>query len=374
MFLAFKEMRRAKARFALLVAAIGLLVLLILFQQTLQTGLIDAFVGAIRTQSAPVLVYSVDGRRNLQGSVITPELEQTIRSVAGVGAAGKIAQRSLPATAGGSLTQVAMIGYETPELGAPTELVEGGLADAPGEVVASDVDRADGFDIGDTVVIEPGGQQLTVVGLAANAQLLAAPTLYGSYDTYALALRAFNPDVTGDPLPSVIGVAPAAGVTPDQLVQQVNAASDDADALTRADAADQTPGVAQIRQSFQVIFLLYGLVVPFVTGLFFLILTLQKANALTLLRAIGAPARRLVSALMVQVVCVILAGVALGTLAYAPIANRKIGGIALQFDAGAVVFWAVLLLVLGVLSALFSARRVLRIDPIEATTGAGVDR
>jgi putative ABC transport system permease protein len=374
MFLAFKEMRRAKARFALLVAAIGLLVLLILFQQTLQNGLLDAFVGAIRTQSSPVLVYSVDGRRNLQGSVITPELEQTIRSVDGVGAAGKIAQRSLPATAGGSLTQVAMIGYETPDLGAPTELVEGRLANAPGEVVASDVDRDDGFDIGDTVVIEPGRQQLTVVGLASDAQLLAAPTLYGSYDTYALALRAFNPDVTDDPLPSVIGLSPSSGVTPDELVRRVNAASDDTDALTRSDAADQTPGVDQIRQSFQVIFLLYGLVVPFVTGLFFLILTLQKANALTLLRAIGAPARRLVSALMVQVVCVILAGVALGTLAYTPIANQKIGGIALRFDAGAVVFWAVLLLVLGVLSALFSARRVLRIDPIEATTGAGVDR
>ena len=45
--------------------------------------------------------------------------------------------------------------------------------------------------------------------------------------------------------------------------------------------------------------------------------------------------------------------------------------IALRFDAGAVAFWSVLLLVLGLLSALASARRVLRIDPIEATTGGG---
>mgnify|MGYP006149133343 CR=1 FL=1 len=61
------------------------------------------------------------------------------------------------------------------------------------------------------------------------------------------------------------------------------ALKDDLDALTKRDAADETPGVSQVRQSFQVIFLLYGLVVPFVTGLFFLILTFQKANALTLL-------------------------------------------------------------------------------------------
>jgi hemin transport system permease protein len=33
--------------------------------------------------------------------------------------------------------------------------------------------------------------------------------------------------------------------------------------------------------------------------------------------------------------------------------------------------WAALLLVLGLLSALAAARRVLAIDPIEATTGGG---
>ena len=68
MFLALSEMRRAKARFGLLIAAIGLLVFLILFQQSLQNGLITGFIGAIRNQSAPVLVYSVDGQRVLQGS------------------------------------------------------------------------------------------------------------------------------------------------------------------------------------------------------------------------------------------------------------------------------------------------------------------
>jgi putative ABC transport system permease protein len=71
MFFALREMRRAKVRFGLLISAIGLLVLLILAQQAIQTGLITSFVGAIERQSAPVLVYSVDGQRTLQGSIIT---------------------------------------------------------------------------------------------------------------------------------------------------------------------------------------------------------------------------------------------------------------------------------------------------------------
>jgi putative ABC transport system permease protein len=49
----------------------------------------------------------------------------------------------------------------------------------------------------------------------------------------------------------------------------------------------------------------------------------------------------------------------------------ELGAIALRFDLGAVIFWAVLLMALGLLSALASARRVLAIDPIEATTGGG---
>jgi putative ABC transport system permease protein len=106
--------------------------------------------------------------------------------------------------------------------------------------------------------------------------------------------------------------------------------------------------------------------------LFFLIVTFQKANSLTLLRAIGAPAGRLVSSLLIQVVVIIAAGLAIGTLLYYPVSQQALGGIALSFQTGAVVFWSVLLLTLGVLSSLVAARRVLRIDPIEATTGQGV--
>src|SRR5688572_21649522 len=94
MFLAFKEMARAKVRFGLLILAIALLVFLILFQQSLQNGLITSFIGAIRNQTAPVLVYSTDGLRVLQGSVITPDLEAQVGSVDGVADVGRIGQRT----------------------------------------------------------------------------------------------------------------------------------------------------------------------------------------------------------------------------------------------------------------------------------------
>ena len=155
MFLALKEMRRAKVRFGLLIVAIGLLVFLILFQQSLQNSLLSGFTGALRAQSAPVLVYSTDGQRTLQASVLTPELEALARSADGVGAAGRIGQGTFTVTAGGGIAEASIIGYETVGLGSPGDLSEGRLPDGPDEAVASAEDAADGFDVGDVVTIEP---------------------------------------------------------------------------------------------------------------------------------------------------------------------------------------------------------------------------
>ena len=126
MFLALKEIRRAKARFGLLMAAVALLMFLILTQQALQNGLITSFVGAIESQTAPVLVYSVDGQRTLQGSVITPPLEATIRGVPGVADAGRIGQGTFTVTVGSDeQSDAALIGYEKARLGGPDRLRAG---------------------------------------------------------------------------------------------------------------------------------------------------------------------------------------------------------------------------------------------------------
>jgi putative ABC transport system permease protein len=366
-------MRRAKVRFGLLIAAIALLVFLILFQQSLQNGLLTSFVGAIRNQSAPVLVYSVDGQRVIQGSVITPDLEALVREAPGVGSVGRIHQGTFTVTADGEQYDASLFGYEDESLGGPTTIVSGRSATDVDEVVASEVDAENGFGVGDVVVVEPGGIELTVVGLAENAQINAGPTLYGTVDTFLDAVAAQNPDA-GAPLPNVLGVAPAAGTSIDDVVTSINDQSLDLDALTKSDAADATPGVEQVQQSFRVIFLLYGLVVPCVTGLFFLIVTFQKAGALTLLRAIGAPASRLVTSLLIQALIIIGLGYLIGALLYTPVSQIKLGGIPLQFETFAVVFWAVVLVGLGLLSSLVAARRVLAIDPVQATTGAGVGR
>ena len=186
-------------------------------------------------------------------------------------------------------------------------------------------------------------------------------------------MRAGEPRAAAASCPAPSRSLPPLGTTDAQLVAAVNSSVPDAEALTRADAADKTPGVAQVRQSFQVIFLLYALVVPLVTGLFFLIITLQKAGSLTLLRADRRPhglagPRRCWSRWWWS------SGSASGSASPCTrrCRSRQVGGLPLRFDPGVVLTWSALLIGLGLVSALVSLRRVLRIDPIEATTGGGV--
>lgn len=368
MFLALKEMRRAAGRFVLLALVATLLMFLLLILQTFRVALVTLFVGAIENQSAPVLVYDVDGRRSLTGSTIDAEMRQRIEAVDAVGAAGRLGQSIVPVSVGGTATVASIIGFDEPALGAPLRVIEGRLPNAPGEGVASDAE----FSIGDRIDVEPGGTEVVVVGVSNGSDLFAS-SVFVKYDTYLAAIASANPDA-GTPLPNALAVRPTDGTTDAELVRQINAAGDDIDALTRADAASLNPAVRTVTGLFNSLLPLFGVVVPLVTGVFFLVITVQKAASLTLLRALGAPSAALVRSLLLQVAMVLAVGLALGTMLYWLTTQADVAGVDLPFEAGVVAFWAPVLLALGLVSSVFAVRQVLRIDPIRATTGAGVGR
>ena len=113
-------------------------------------------------------------------------------------------------------------------------------------------------------------------------------------------------------------------------------------------------------------------VVAIVAGLFFLILTVQKASALTLLRAIGIRAGVLARSLVVQVVIVVAGGIVIGgllTTGALAASNASLGATLTSrqlAQTGAIVF------VLAIVASLSSIRRVLRIEPIRATIPGGM--
>ena len=373
--LALREIVRTKLRFSLLAGAVGLLVFLILFQSTLLNTLLSFFSGALETQSAAVVVYSDEARKNPEGSVLPLDTVDAVAAVPGVAQAGPFGVDTVTARAGGDELDVALLGYELDGPGAPTTLVEGRLPKTDGEGVASDIDADRGFAVGDTVrIVGPDGTYpIRIVGLAKNARFSVQPGVFVSYPTFEEASRVKNPDALAV-LPSMVLADPESGVSASTVAQRITAQVPGTEALTRADAVQSLPGVSAVKSSFNIIQGLAFIVVILVVGIFFVILTVQKAGALTLLRAIGASSGALVRSLLVQVVIVMTGAIVVGSLLLYLASLGSSADFPISFDVGLVLPRAVALLLLALLASLAAIRRVLRIDPIAATVPAGVDR
>ena len=121
MLLASREIKRARLRFSLLAGAIGLLIFLVFFQQTLLSSLLDSFTGALQNQSGTVLVYSADARNSLEGSVVSPAVVAQVAAVPGVGQAGPLGESTLTFVAKGQQVDVAVLGAEPGKPGQPTK-------------------------------------------------------------------------------------------------------------------------------------------------------------------------------------------------------------------------------------------------------------
>jgi putative ABC transport system permease protein len=368
-------MRRAKLRFGLLVGAVGLLVFLILFQQTLLTTLLSFFSGALENQSAEVVVYSDEARQNVEGSVVTEEQIAATAAVPGVARAEPLGEGTFTVRTPEETLDAILFGYVLGGPGAPTRLVDGRLPRGPGEGVASDIDADRGLDIGDRVrVVGPGARlPIRVVGLAAESRFSVDPAIFVSFPTYEDAVRVKNPDAQAVTA-SLVAVQPERGVDATRLAERITREVEGVEALDRDEAVDSLPGVAGVRSSFTIILTLAFIVVTLVVGIFFVILTVQKANALTLLRAIGADRGYLTRALLVQVLVVVLGGVVVGAVLLQLAALGSSPSFPIEFDLSTVLTRGAAVTALALLASLAAIRRVLRVDPVEATQPVGALR
>jgi putative ABC transport system permease protein len=372
MLLAIGEVTRAKARFALLTGAVGLLVFLILFQQALLSGLVGSFIGAVENQNSPVLVFGEQARKNVEASFLSERQAAAVAGVDGVAESGLIGQSTYTVEAGGELKDGVLFGYELGGLGEPLTLTDGRLPERENEGVASAADADGGFGLGETVTIAAdGGPEITIVGLGESLRWSVAPTVFVSYETFEAAQRAANPNAQ-TVLPSLVAAAPVDGLTSSDLAARIDAEVAGVEALTNQQAVDENPGVQGVNQSFQIILVLAFLVATLVIGFFFLILTVQKAKPLTLLRAIGAPAGYLVRNLLAQILAVLVAGAALGLALLLVVRSvSPSGDVEVELNAQSIAVTLVALSALSFVGGLAAVRRLLGIEPIRATRAAG---
>jgi len=167
MFLALRELAFARGRFLLMGAVVALIAILIVLLSGLTVGLINDGVSGLQRMDVTSFAFQKDVNEGsaFSRSVVGPESVQTWQSRDGVENAAPFGNTLVNARTNQNVEiDLALFGVE-PDSYLNPEAAEGASMKGEGQIVISSTAAEEGIHIGDTVIIEPAGTELEVVGI-----------------------------------------------------------------------------------------------------------------------------------------------------------------------------------------------------------------
>lgn len=364
MRLALRELRRKPGRFAAATVILTLVAVLLMFLGGLLDGLVRDATSAYEAQDADVFVYSSTAEESLQRSRLPADVRAEVEAVDGVTEVGGLGVVQLggrlPDSGPRDLLDAALFGYELPPVGVPE-------APGPGEAYADEVLQDDGVTEGTTIELGPARSPVTVVGFVEGTVYSSQGSLWASPETWRAVQAENRPDAQLAEGAFQLLLVQGEG-DPGALAEAIDDATGGATtSLTKAEAIEALPGVADQRAVFNQILGVTVLVAVVVVALFFALLTVEKTALFGVLKALGARSGTLFGGTVLQAVVVTAVASAVGAgLALLAGALIPAGSIPYLATPSRLITSTVLLLVAAVLGSAFSLRRVLRIDPASA--------
>ncbi|MFF1715381.1 ABC transporter permease [Streptomyces sp. NPDC058268] len=362
MFVAWRDLRFAKGRFALMGAVVVLITLLVGLLSGLTAGLAKENTSAITGLPADHLAFAAppSGQSvSFTASQVEQRAWESWADQPGVRSAEPIGISTLNATAGDRSAAVSAFGVEPDSGIAPSGI-------APGEVVLSERAAADlGVVPGDTVRLGGGGSrgEERVARVASDASYSHTPVVWTALDDWqGLGHRGTSMDdqATVIALRTGGGVDLAAG---DEAAGTQTKSLDGA--LTAIGSYQAENGSLQLMRGF--LFVISALVI----GAFFTVWTIQRAGDIAVLKALGASTPYLLGDALGQAVLMLAAGTALGTGIAALVGAAISGGdVPFVLDPPTVLWPAAVMIALGALGAGLSVRRITAVDPLTALGSA----
>jgi putative ABC transport system permease protein len=370
MRLALAELRRSRARYLSIVAAIGFIVFLVLILAGLADGLYYGSTGAYRNSGADLYTFDEDAQKTIVRSELPTSTVDDVRAIPGVRDAGPIGIQLGSAEIAGELLDVALMGVEPGRPGAPIILDDyDGVSGLPIAVADSSLERR-GLAIGDIVLLTGATTSVEVVGFVDDSAFLLAGTLWSTTETWRSIRTEIIPEFAflGDAVQAV-AVSVQSGSDPLAVADDIDAMTGKTETVTTDVAISSLPGVEQQAATFQAIIIASFVVVGIVTGLFFALITLEKRGLFAVLKAIGATNWSLLQGLIIQGLISAVGGFIVG-LALSRLVGLAIPAeVPLTFVAGTAFSLLMATILMGALGAGLSFRRVSNIDPATALGG-----
>lgn len=347
MFVAWRDLRAAKGRFALVVIVVGLITVLVTFLSGLTAGLAQQNISAITSLDADRIVFATQPGQapSYSDSTISQSQAAAWEGRDGITDVDPLGISTTRVTAGDQSETVALFG------GGPSEETP-----ARGHVVlGTKVARTLGVSTGDRIGLS--GRTLVVDAIRETAWYSHLPVATVALEDWqALGSRPGAPP----PFATVLAVS-----GPD----------------TEIDAADEATGMrslgvwssltaldsftSEIGSLLLMVGMLFG-ISALVVGAFFTVWSIQRLPDVAVLKALGATNRMLVLDALGQAAVVLLVGVTIGIGVTAVMG--ALAGAALPFVLSPVttVLPGLAMTALGLAGAGLATRSVTRIDPLLA--------
>ncbi|WP_406407891.1 ABC transporter permease [Streptomyces halstedii] len=354
MFVAWRDLRFAKGRFALMGTVVVLITLLVGMLSGLTAGLGKENTSAVTGLGADRIAFAAppDGRsESFTDSSVPQDAWRVWAGRPGVTAAEPLGIRTLNAAAddGKRTAAVSAFGVEPDGSLAPGTV-------APGTVVLSEQAAGElGAAAGDTLAL--GGTDLVVGAVAGDASYSHTPVVWTSLADWQ----------------RLSGAEGQATVIALRTTGDADLAAGDKAAGTRTLTLDESLGAIGSYQaengSLQLMRAFLFAISALVIGAFFTVWTIQRSGDVAVLKALGASTPYLLKDALGQAVVMLAAGTAVGTGLAAGI-GALVGGdggaVPFVLDASTVLVPAAVMIVLGALGAALSIRRITAVDPLTA--------
>ncbi|MGW9288735.1 MULTISPECIES: ABC transporter permease [Streptomyces] len=361
MYVAWRDLRFAKGRFALMGAVIVLITLLVGLLSGLTAGLGQQNISAVTRLPADRIAFAAPaGGEELSyaSSVVREEQWQRLGRADGVRSAEPVGIASVRAAAGDRHASVAAFGVQPGSGIGPGGVREGEIALT--EPAAEEL----GID-GNGAEVAVAGREFTVRAIEGDDAYSHLPVVW----THLADWQHLAPGAAEGGRSATTATVVALDADPDALPAADRAAgtrtvtTDDSLAAIGSYASEN--GSLQLMRGF--LFAISALVI----GAFFTVWTIQRAGDIAVLKALGASTRGLLTDALGQALILLTGGTLLGTALAAGI-GALVSGSAVPFALapGTVLAPAAVLIALGALGAALSVRRITSVDPLTALGSA----
>ncbi|MGW7634353.1 FtsX-like permease family protein [Streptomyces decoyicus] len=370
MFVAWRDLRFAKGRFALMGTVIVLITALVGLLSGLTAGLGRENTSALTALPADHLVFSApaDGK----GVAFTDSRlsERTVRAwvrVPGVRHADPLGIVTTKAEAGGRTAAVSAFGVRPGSAAAPGRVGDGAV------VLSEKAAASLGVRAGGALTL--GGRTLRVAAVSGAAMYSHTPVVWTSLEDWRALAGGSGPGgsatsgkdgVSGNSMGATVLALSTSGTAAlaaaDKALGTRTVDTDDALEAIGSFAAEN--GSLQLMRGF--LFVISALVI----GAFFTVWTIQRGGDVAVLKALGASTGALLRDALGQAVVLLVTGTGLGTAAAAAVGAGIGGTVPFVLAPSTVLAPALIMIALGAAGAALAIRRITSVDPLTALGSA----